>query len=121
MLRIDANVLVRLIVNDNAEMVKTAQEKVLNNDCYLSNEVAAEVIYVLTKVYQIERESAANAVLQWLQVLDCEDENVLKQALSVFSQTRLDFVDCLLAAYKSVRDDDIFSFDKKLLNYMARL
>ena len=39
---------------------------------------------------------------------------------SAIRETRLDFVDCILAAYSVTSNKQILSFDKKLNNFIAR-
>ncbi|GAB3806962.1 PIN domain-containing protein [Virgibacillus kimchii] len=47
---IDANVLLRYLLNDVEELTERAVELIENNNVYISNEVIAKVVYVLQKV-----------------------------------------------------------------------
>ena len=38
-----------------------------------------------------------------------------------YAQTKLDFVDCILAARHAVNGAEILSFDKKLNNFIRRM
>ena len=60
MIRIDTNYIVRYLINDNIEMANIAEEILITKDVFISNEVLAEVIYVLFGVYKISREDIAN-------------------------------------------------------------
>ena len=54
MTRIDANVILRFLLADNEEMFKISKE-IMHENIYISNEVLAEVIYVLEKFYKFKR------------------------------------------------------------------
>lgn len=51
----DANILIRYIINDDEIMAAKADETVNSGSLFILPEVFAEVVYVLTKVYGIER------------------------------------------------------------------
>ena len=42
------------------------------------------------------------------------DRDVLLYAFSVYADTKLDYVDCLLIAYNRLSGVEVLSFDKKL-------
>ena len=50
---IDANVILRCILNDNQQLAMQAKSLIENNDCFVPNEVIAEVVFVLQKVYNV--------------------------------------------------------------------
>jgi predicted nucleic-acid-binding protein len=100
MVRIDANIVLRFFLKDNEEMFKTAYE-ILNGDVYLSNEVIAEIIYVLGKFYGFNRDVVFDRMFKLINernILNFDKQYVLK-ALKIYKETKLDFVDCLLCAY----------------------
>ena len=45
----------------------------------------------------------------------------MKQALLFYGKTKLDFVDCISAAYNYVENEEVVTFDKKLNNFISRL
>jgi len=114
MIRIDTNYIVRYLVNDNIEMADIAEEFLMTKDVYISNEILAEVVYVLSGVYQIPRVDIANQLLQLLGFdnILVSNEDVVNRAFEIYKSKNLDFVDCLLCAYS--KQDDIVTFDKKL-------
>ncbi len=114
MIRIDTNYIVRYLINDNIEMADIAEEILTTKNVFISNEILAEVVYVLLGVYQIPKVDIAN---QLLELLDFEnilvsDKNIINKAFEIFKTKNLDFVDCLLCAYS--KRDKIVTFDKKL-------
>lgn len=42
----------------------------------------------------------------------------MSAAVSYYSETKLDFVDCIILARKKILNESVFTFDKKLLNRM---
>ena len=110
---IDANVILRYLLNDVDDMAKKSEE-IIKFGAWTLPEVIAEVVYVLKSVYQIEREEIANAILEFLKEIDIEHKETIIEAVKIFSGTNLDFVDCILIAYKKIENAEVFSFDKKL-------
>jgi len=116
MVLIDANAIIRIIINDNKEMAKKATEFIDENQVLARNEVLAEVVYVLHKVYKIDKNKICNFLTGLVEndVIKTENEDITKFALDVFNSRSLDFVDCLLYAYHSINGNEVFTFDKAL-------
>ena len=114
MIRIDANVILRFLLADNEQMFETSK-KILKNDVFISNEVLAEIIYVLEKVYEFDRNIIFDILYSLMSLDNIKnfDKYFILKALEVYNAIKLDFVDCLLCAYSKV--DEIKTFDKKLL------
>ena len=54
-----------------------------------------------------------------LEYADTYNPDVMRYALPMFAETSLDFVDCELIAYNHVRNAEIATFDKALMNATA--
>ena len=115
---IDANVIIRCILDDCPEMTSKAV-KVIDNGAYTKPEIISEVVYVLQKVYSIQRPQIKNMVNDILDVVDCTEEKCVRMATDIYSSISLDFVDCLLIAYHKINNENIFSFDKKLNKHLV--
>jgi predicted nucleic-acid-binding protein len=118
----DTNVILRYILHDNQAMVEQVEEQLSINICFIPIEVIAEIIYVLSKVYCIEREIITQVVTD---ITDTENimvaqTDVVRHALQVYSSTALDFVDCLLIGYAKEKKYTVFTFDKKLQQYLKK-
>ena len=50
MIRVDANYILRYLLNDNPEMANIAEQLFLNEQVFIANEILAEVIYVLLAI-----------------------------------------------------------------------
>ena len=117
---VDANVILRYLINDDEDMAIESEMVIKNGACTLP-EVLAEVVYVLRSVYKVERKEIADKLLEVLEDIEIEHHNVMIRAIEIFSNTNLDFVDCVLIAYHEVEGMEIFSFDKKLNNRIKQV
>jgi len=122
MLIVDANIILRYLLFDNVELAKKAAEIIENNKIFLPFEVIAEIVYVLEKVYKIERAEISRSLKELLkgENIHTYDSDILNKALEIFSSRKIDFVDTLLCGYSLVRDDEVITFDKKINSYILR-
>ena len=81
MVLLDANVILRYLLNDNTEMAEKAEQIIAAGDASVTTEVIAEVVYVLKGVYKLERSLIAKTVDHFLALVDCRDREVLFCAL----------------------------------------
>ncbi len=116
---IDANVILRYMLNDNKEMSATAKSLIASGNAYTKPEVISEVIYVLIRVYKIEKSDVRNFIYSLLDDISCNDTPCVLLAMDIFANFSLDFVDCLLIAYHKINHENIFSFDKKLNKHLS--
>lgn len=110
---IDANVILRYLLNDDQEMARKAKA-VIEGGTYTKPEIIVEVVYVLKGVYHATREDIRIFILEMLKSIRCADSEAVSCAVDVYATTSLDFVDCLLIAYHVRSKEDVFTFDKAL-------
>lgn len=115
---IDANVILRCILDDCPEMTSKAVD-VIDRGAYTKPEIISEVVYVLQKVYSIQRPQIKSMVNDILDVVSCTEGESVRMAMDIYSSISLDFVDCLLIAYHKINKENIFSFDKKLNKHLS--
>lgn len=117
----DTNILVRYLTGDDAKVAAKATE-IIRNGVEVIPETIPEVLYVLTSkiLYAIPRPDAAKAIIALLDDISIDRETTIRNALNIFGETRLDYVDCLLIAEGLSADTEIMSFDRKLLNELKR-
>ncbi|QEN05607.1 PIN domain-containing protein [Thiospirochaeta perfilievii] len=115
---IDANYILRYLLKDIEEQYIISSNIIENTEVTLLNEVLAEVVYVLQKVYKVNRELIYNALGSILnyQNIYCYNKDVLRLAIEKYKDTNLDFVDCILFSYSKIENENIYTFDKKLKN-----
>jgi predicted nucleic-acid-binding protein len=95
---VDTNLVVRLVVRDNAEQLEVA-EKFTVGGAWVSHLVLAETTWVLDAVYERTSEQIAIAVDMLLNhdTLILQDADVVTSALEQFrKRPALDFSDCLV-------------------------
>lgn len=98
---VDSNVLVRHLTGDPPDQAKRATAFLRGGESLiLVDLVAAEVVYVLESVYEVERERVAElvrAIVGFPAVL-VPDEPLLLRALEIYEQYRIHFAESYLAA-----------------------
>lgn len=95
---LDTNVLVRLLVRDDAKQVAAA-EACIRGGAWVSHVVLAEAIWVLTSVYSLSPEQVAAGVEMCLQHRDLavQDADAVAAALTLYDgQRSVSFADCLI-------------------------
>jgi len=124
---IDTNTILRYLLKDvpglyeKAETlfrkVRTGEQKV-----EITEGVLAEVVYVLLKYYRVPKQEAVETLSAFLlyKGISGRSKTEYLQAFRLFGGTKLDFVDCLLAARAKVRKADLFTFDKELLRAIGK-
>lgn len=119
---LDANMILRYMLNDNITMANEVDKIIENYEVLILPEVVSEVVYVANKVYKLERTKIVSDLLDFLDndniITNCG--NVLYEGLKLYGKVSLDFVDCLLCAYHTVSGYEICTFDKKLNNLIKR-
>jgi predicted nucleic-acid-binding protein len=124
MRKLDANIVLRYVLNDHAELSPKAQVLIDGSACELPIEALSEVVYVLHGVYNTPRDVIRDKLTEFFvktQTILPHREAVLK-GLDYYGSTKLDFVDCILAGYAAEEGDVVNTFDKglqKLLNKIA--
>lgn len=114
---IDANLLVRLVVRDDAEQVATA-EKFVGTGAWVSHLVLAETLWVLDAVHERTPAQLAAAVEMLLnhEHLAIQDPDVVGRALEDFrARPAVGFSDCLvLEIARKAGHLPLGTFDRRL-------
>ncbi len=118
---IDANVILRYLLNDHPDMSQIAKDHISSGCAYTKPEVLAEVVYVLKKVYQMEKDRIQTSIHSLLNDISCTEKECVLYAIDLYATISLDFVDCMLIAYHMIDHENIFSFDKKLNKHLERV
>ncbi|WP_302417265.1 PIN domain-containing protein [Blautia marasmi] len=79
--------------------------RIIEDGAFTLPEIIAEVVYVLKVVYKIERDAIGRTLIEFLDEVTVENQEAVCEALSLFSETSLDFVDCILIARHRVLGD----------------
>ena len=118
---LDANAFLRYLLNDIPAQAEAARDVINSGAAILTNEVLAEIVYVLDKVYGLTRQKIADALEGVVKEVQCEDRELVLGALSTYRVNRkLDIVDSILAARHRLRQIEVLTFDKDLLKQMEK-
>jgi predicted nucleic-acid-binding protein len=122
MISLDANIILRFLLNDVPS--QTARAKILLSKpaIYVSDVVFSEVAFVLEKGMKFER-AYIGLLLRTLTALPNLTHNnvVLPEAIMLFETRKsLSFVDCYVSIEAKTFGVTLYTFDKKLLNQGGR-
>lgn len=116
---VDANVVLRYLLNDIEDQARIATNYLEQHKVNIPTEVIAEIVYVLERVYKISRKEISSKLSSLISYPNIEIENkeVITESFKIYAQRKLDFVDSILCAYKTIRNVEIITFDKKIKNF----
>ena len=120
MIAVDTNVLVRLLVQDDAAQAVKARrlfdDLAANDDtAWVSDTVLVELVWTLARAFDRPRDAQSRALraLSSHGTVSLESAPAVEQALALFEQTSADFSDCLLAAKAGLAGcSQLVTFDK---------
>lgn len=115
MIAIDANVIVRLVTNDDPGQVRRAAALIAGHEIFIPKTVLLESEWVLRYAYSLDRVAIARVIrgVLGLPGVSIEDPRAVATAIEWF-EGGMDFADALHLA-SSNRADRFASFDAKLL------
>ena len=120
---IDANVILRYVLDDHPELSPKARRLIDENTVETPIEVLCEVVFVLLKTYGVARRDIADTLLDFFRNTNCtltHRESIIR-GIEYFGEKSLDFVDCILAGYHEVENITIHTFDAKLDKLLATI
>ena len=119
---IDANIVLRYVLDDHPVLSPKAAAIIEQQPVTLPIEAACEVVYVLQKVYTVDRPQIQQHLSDLInqQLILLEKPDVFLKALECYGTTTFDVVDALLWAYHVVEQYDVVTFDEKLQKHIKR-
>ena len=111
---IDANVILRYLLEDHAEMRDRAEAMIESGECFTLPEVIAEVVYVLSSYYQVERAVIRDTLVKLFKKVSVDHPEVMEAALDYYAGRNVDFVDGILIARAKLLGETVFTFDKRV-------
>jgi predicted nucleic-acid-binding protein len=118
MIAVDTNVVVRLLLDDDADQAAAAAAlQKAHAPLYLSHVVLAELAWVLGSAYEFRREKLARLLGMLLDAdgFVLQDPPVVQTALAAFRASNADFSECLiLSIAQSAGATPLATFDRKL-------
>ena len=121
MIGLDANVVLRLLLNDDLKQRQRAvkaiqQAKVLAVRVTITLAVVLEMEWVLRSIVKMTKSQVLSVFDLLLESYDIEidNEKVLEQALHIYANAAADFAECLfLAQYQRMGCQTMLTFDAK--------
>jgi predicted nucleic-acid-binding protein len=113
---VDTNIILRYLLNDIPEQSEIARLELKSGDVKILTQVVAEVIYVLSKIYKINRKEISENLLKIFSLdgVIVENEEIVVFAVTEYGYSKLDFVDELLYANSKIRGAMVKTFDSDL-------
>ncbi len=119
---LDANILLRVLLNDIAKQHQAAVQLLENSGGQLAvaDTAIIEIVFVLVRYYKFSRTQAREAIegLLSLPNINC-NRPLFQKALPLFvKRPDLSFEDCCLALYATLNDaEPLWTFDRKLATH----
>ena len=117
---LDTNILLRYLLGDDSTQGEVAR-KVIDDGAFTISEVIMEVVYVLSKHYNVPRDEIVQSLFALSNGVSFENKEVIFYALDIYKNYNLDYVDCLLVAREIVLKEEIVTFDKKIKKVLKLL
>ncbi len=117
MIYVDANVILRYLLNDDKELSEKSKEIIEGEEIFIKNEVFAEIVYVVNKTYNVPKKLLKDILIEFLNFenIIMESKKIIVKALIIFAEKNLDFIDSLLCAFSIETNNKVITFDKKLI------
>ena len=124
---LDTNAFIRFLIGDDelnhrksVKLFAEIESEEIN--ALLLESVFAEIVFVLEKIYKVERKLITEHLSSIISLRGIRSQNkkVLLNALELYQSNKIDIVDCILASYCILDDINIYSFDKKLIKLINR-
>lgn len=114
---IDTNLIIRFLVNDEPEKVTRVEHllKDSKNKNVLLDTVIAEIIWVLTSYYSLDKIEIIEKIKALIHVDSVEcNAFLLNRALSIWEENNISYIDSYLSAVAELGNMPIYSYDRKL-------
>jgi len=120
---IDANVILRYILNDHTELSQKAKKLISEYVVETPIEVLCEVVFVLKRVYGISQKDVSSTLINFYEDTNCilPHREAVLTGLKFYGEKNLDFVDCILAGYYESENIVINTFDSKLKKLLTSI
>lgn len=113
---VDTNIILRFFLKDDEKLSPLAAKLFIENTLFIPNEILAETIYVLEKIYLFNRKIIAQLFEELLQFdsIIFSNKELILSALLMYKKSSLSIIDSILFAYNAVEGFKIHTFDKAL-------
>ncbi len=118
---LDSNIVLRLILHDVPEQSALAADYLGRHQCYVTDVVVSECVYVLEKVYRFDRKFIQNAFSNLLELDELSySETLIEEAFNLYVSLRtLSFADCYSVAEAKFGTNQLLTFDRAIIKECA--
>lgn len=113
---IDTNLIIRFLVNDNPKKVSRIEKllKDKKNINILLDTIIAEIIWVLSSYYSLDKKEVVEKIKALIHVNTIECNSfLLNRALSLWEENNISYIDAYLAAIAELGKITLYSYDQK--------
>lgn len=116
MLLLDANIYIRYILKDSPAQALKAQDIIKNSEIYTDPTIIAEVIWVLTSFYKMDKANFLPPILSIVEQKNNKSpsKKLIIDSLEFFYSHNLSYVDCYLHCLSQSKGIPLATFDTKL-------
>ena len=120
---VDANIILRYLLADSEVLSEQAAQIIDDNQTDIPIEVLCEVVYVLEKVYKVDRKEICEELTAFIDNSNTlvPYYNAVMSGLRFYAESKLDFVDSILAGYVRTENAEVFTFDKDLKKLIEQI
>lgn len=114
---IDTNLIIRFLVNDDPRKVRRVEKllKDKSNKNILLDTVIAEIIWVLSSYYSLNKKEVIEKIIALIHVETVECNSfLLSRALMLWEENNISYIDAYLTAVAELGNITLYSYDKKL-------
>lgn len=120
MIFLDTNIFLRYFEQENVEIALRTSElfkKLINGEitCFTNSMVIVEIIWVLEKYYEWEKEEVCENIELILNTpnIRIKERNILKLATNIYKDINIDFINAYNYSYiKANNASEIYSYDR---------
>lgn len=113
---IDTNLIIRFLVNDDPKKVIRVEKllKDKNNTNILLDTIIAEIIWVLSSYYLLDKEEVIEKIRALIHVdtIEC-NEVLVNRSLTIWGENNISYIDAYLASVAELGNIQLYSYDKK--------
>ncbi len=116
---LDTNIILRFLLKDVPHQWPKAVAVINGSNCYVTDVVITETVFVLEKVYLAPRKRIAGSLKPFLSFPNLESNySLLSDMLDLYEKHGdLSIIDCYLAVEAEAGGNQLVSFDQKLLKH----
>ncbi len=114
---IDTNLIIRFLVNDDPQKVSRVEKLLTDkkNTNVLLDTVIAEIIWVLSWYYSVEKSAVVEKIRALIHVntIEC-NAFLINRALNIWETQTISYIDAYLAAVAELGNMTLYTYDKRL-------